>query len=45
MKSNCLNCKTQCKPAKKLIDRIKDEPWTASKALDFLFNLCNEEKK
>lgn len=44
-KNNCLTCKNQCPPAKRLITRIKDEPWTASKAIDFLYNLCKEGKE
>lgn len=41
---NCTRCQNQCPPAKRLIARLKDEPWVASKALDFLYDLCKEEK-
>lgn len=43
VKKNCLNCKKKCPPAIRIIEKMNEEPWTASKALDFLYSLCQDD--
>ena len=44
VKYKCFVCENKCRPAKKLIEKFSAEPWTAAKALSFLYQICKEEE-